>query len=289
MEKSMNSYFSKLYNGKETSFEKRISDIKNANFDCVGIYLHKEKISMLEQNDICSKYGLKICYIHSDYGNEKLLNNFWLDNNFGDEIEKSYTEQIKECIGVNCNNIVFHLCGSYKAQIGEIGLNRIRRLVSLCEKYNFNFCIENTFRPDKFKYIFDNIKSDNLKICFDAGHEFCLTPSAKILEKFANKVSCTHLHDNCGKIYSPLTHTPSAISDQHKILGDGKINIDKLAKRLSLINENVPLNMEFKTINRITDSNGDFINIDLGYNETSLKKVYASLKMLEKKIKKYKK
>lgn len=289
---STNTYFSKLKNGKETTFKERLIDVKNAGFDAVGLQLHKEKISIQEQSKLCDELGLEITYIHSDYGLEHLLNNFWLDNEIGDGVEKMFADQILECKGANCKNIVYHLCCSYEAEIGQIGLDRIQRLCKLSKENGFNFCIENTFRPDKFDYIFSNLDLDNLKICFDAGHEFCLTPISEIVEKHYDKVSCMHLHDNCGTYHKTKNSkgetVPSSLNDEHKILGKGKINVEALAKKLALVSEDVPLNMEFKCIIRKLDEFKNCANIDIGYTTDDLKEVYNTLVELENKIKQYK-
>ena len=293
MKISTNTYFSKKKGNIETSFEDRLKDIKKFNFDAVGIYLRKEKISIQKQSELCDKYGLEICYTHVDYGQENLLNNFWLDNEIGDSIEQMYVDQIKEAEGINCKNLVFHLCNSYDAKIGEIGLKRIDRLCKLCAKYNFNFCIENTLLAEKLDYVFDKLNNENLKICYDVGHENAFTPNSKMVEKHFTKITCLHIHDNCGNLHKTKNLNgdlvSSTMNDEHKILGEGTVDIDKLAKKLSLVDENVPLNMEFKTIIRRLDDLGNGANIDIGYTEYDLKQVYEVLKNLENRIYNYKK
>ena len=163
MKISMNTYFSKLKDGKETTFLERLEAIKEAGFDAVGLQLHKEKISIQEQSKLCDELGLDITYVHIDYGNESLLNDFWLDNEIGDGVEKLFADQILEAKGVNCKNLVYHLCCSFETVLSEVGLRRIERLCKLSKEYGFNFCVENTFRPDKFDYIVGN----NFKLIYN--------------------------------------------------------------------------------------------------------------------------
>ena len=84
-----------------------------------------------------------------------------------------------------------------------------------------NLAVENLLKEDDIKYIFSNISHPLLKICYDCGHQNFATPDFDLMKNYGKYVSVLHIHDNNG------------ILDEHKIIGEGTINIENLAKNLS--------------------------------------------------------
>ena len=212
MKKSVNIYFNCDINSKD-----KIDSFKKSGYDefYVGIYDAKETMSWLEQIKYANSIGLTCTMIHCSYYEPK-LNNFWLENEIGEEICNSYIQQIESCHNYT-KNFVVHLNGDYNSIISQIGLNRIRKILEVCEKYNVNLCIENLYSEKEIPFIFENIKHKNLKICLDFGHQHFLTPNFDILKDYNEYISVLHIHDNNG------------IKDEHKIIGQGNINWQKIA------------------------------------------------------------
>ena len=127
-------------------------------------------------------------------------------------------------IGEYTNNFVVHLSGSDEVVHTPIGLQRINRLLKTCEKYNINLAVENLYTENEIRYIFNNLSHPLLKICFDCGHKNFLTKNFDLLGEYGRYVSVLHIHDNNG------------ITDEHKIIGTGNINLKQLAKQLSKYN-----------------------------------------------------
>lgn len=223
-----------LYMSNEIDAKKKIQMIKDAGFESIFSAIYKsEKISVEKQTDLIRKQGLAIPMIHCSYDGPNLLY-FWQEDARGEEIERSYARQIKLTSKLKIKNLVIHLNNEFNPPLSEIGLNRIRRLLKVCERYRINFCIENLYDQAQLEYVFKNIRHRNLKICFDCGHKNFLTPDFAIVEKYHKKITALHLHDNNG------------ITDEHKILGEGNIDLDNLAKTLSLITKNVHLTLEIR-------------------------------------------
>jgi sugar phosphate isomerase/epimerase len=67
-------------------------------------------------------------------------------------------------------------------------------------KYPFDeiIALENLRKPEYLDFLFDNIKSDKLKFCYDSGHNNCFTPEIDCLGKYGDKLIALHLHDNDG-------------------------------------------------------------------------------------------
>lgn len=220
MKKSVNLYF---VNSTDTI--KKLEAIKQLGYDefYTGIYDKTETLTFAEQIAYANKIGLKSSMVHCSYY-EPRLNNFWLNNEQGDEVLKSYLEQIRLCKGV-AKNFVVHLNGSKESIVSTIGLKRIKELLAECEKYDINLCIENLYSSQEIPYIFANIQHKNLKICYDIGHQNFLTPNFDVMKEYGNYVTVLHLHDNDG------------FKDLHNIVGTGTVNWQHFAKQMASRND----------------------------------------------------
>lgn len=216
MLKSVNVYF----NPNIPTFEK-LDKIKELGYDeyFTGIDRGPETVSMKKELEYAKKLGLKATMIHCKYDG-KILDNFWKSNIIGTYIRLYYSFQMRKAKGYT-SNFVVHLHGSKNAVTSDIGIKRIKKLLKVAHKCNLNLCIENLFSYDEIPYVFSNISDERLKICFDVGHRNCLTPSFDVLSNYGNFVSVLHIHDNNSK------------SDEHKILGNGSIDINEFANGLA--------------------------------------------------------
>ncbi|MEG1499937.1 MAG: TIM barrel protein [Clostridia bacterium] len=258
MQKCVNMYFT-----KEIDFNEKIELFKKNNFDGVLVGFD-DCVPFVEGIKLITQKGLYVEMVHCHYGEEKTLNSLWTNSKEGDELENKFLFQIKECKKANIENFVIHASASKDVALSKIGLERIKRLLYECQKNNMFLCIENTFSLNELEYIFNNIDSDNLMLCYDSGHENFLTQGAEMLKKFANKVKVVHLHDNWGK------------TDEHMILGEGGINVENLAYDLSKCKNLEALTAEIKVF------------IWGEYDQSIIGRIYKSLDDLDNKINKYK-
>ncbi len=220
MKKAINLYFC----AKNT--EEKLKLIKKAGYDGVllGVNEQNETLTLAEQIKLMKKLGLEIAMIHCRY-NQFNLNYLWEKGECGDEVENDLIQQIEKIkdFGENINFII-HTSGNKLCKTNKVGLGRIKRILKICEKYNVNLCVENVHIASQIEYIFKNLKSKNLKFCFDSGHENFLSYGAEFAKKYADLLVATHIHDNNG------------LKDEHMIIGKGTINYDELAKDLARAN-----------------------------------------------------
>ena len=67
--------------------------------------------------------------------------------------------------------VVMHLTSKKVAPIyNEIGLNRIKKITEYAKQLEMKVAFENTKIKGYLEYVLENIKDDNVGICFDAGH-----------------------------------------------------------------------------------------------------------------------
>lgn len=256
MKKSINLYFN-----NEVDSKKKLDAIKFLGYDefYTGIYDKPETLNFKDQIQYAKTLGLKCSMVHCSYY-EPNLNNFWLDNEIGNQVFESYFQQIKLCNGV-AKDFVVHLNGSKQSIVSEIGLKRIKALLIECEKYDINLCIENLYSEKEIPYIFKNITHKNLKICYDIGHRNFLTPNFDVMKDYSEFVTVLHLHDNDG------------LKDLHNIVGTGTIDWQYFAKQIAG-RDDLVLCSEVKQHENI-----NFVNF--------LEKNYNALTVLDNLISKY--
>lgn len=256
MKKAINLYF---YGGDTKT---KLDAIKSTGYDGVllGMYTNSETMNIKEQLEYCKIINLEISMVHCQYNSED-LNYFWdNDSKVADEILNDFINQIETISGYGVKNFVVHLSGTKPPKTSNYGLERIKKILDVCQKNNIRLCVENLEYPKHVDYIFKNINHPMLYFCYDSGHKHCFSKHSKIAKKYSKILSATHIHDNYGK------------RDDHLILGRGTTNVNELAKELSLTHcEYLSAEIKYK-------------NSELPMNEI-LKQNLDALKTLDEKIK----
>ncbi len=257
--KGISVYFG--YNLKIGDAEKLIGE---HNFDCVITNADKkfnyQNGTIRHQIKLFKKYGLEVSSLHMAY-HGKDLREFWKDTPKGDELEKNLIRDVKIAHKYGFSCVVVHLVG----EESEVGLERIKRVLKVCEKLGVPLALENVGYHKLLRYCFSNIKSDYLKLCFDIGHQNVFEPQYDVLEEFGDKLITLHLHSNMGE------------KDEHTLNKYGNVDWEAFAKRLAKLNPNINLDYEILMHTRHCESASDV-----------LKEVYEQACELEKMIEKYK-
>lgn len=205
--------------------------LQQIGFDCVitnaDPKFNKQNGKMSRQIKWFNQNSLKVSSLHMRY-NGKDLPYFWTDTKKGDWMQKRLAKDIKVASKYGIKYVVTHV----KGIPSEIGLERIKRLLKLCDKYNVDLAIENTENIACFMYTFENISHPHLKFCYDVGHNNCFNPEIDYFKDFGDKLVCLHLHDNDGT------------RDAHGLNKYGNINWDLVARNLAKINFNGSLDYE---------------------------------------------
>lgn len=256
-----------FFYGYISDAEIRTKKIKETGFDCVitnqDPRLDDQNGNIEKQMKLFEKYGLKVSSLHNQYKACE-LENFWLDNEIGDRLERTLKYDIltAQKYGIKC--VVAHMIGDYN----KIGEDRIKRVLDLCNETGVALAIENINHKNIFFDIFKNIDHPYLKFCYDSGHNNCFDPSFDYLEKYGDKLICLHLHDNMGQ------------NDDHTLNKYGNIDWDKIAQKLAKCDtENLVLDYEIFMIKHKEDVSED----------ECLQETFKQACELEKMIEKYKK
>ena len=201
-----------------------------------GICDQKEIMTFEDQMECARQIGLRCTMVHCAYY-ERRLNSFWLPGPDGDAVAADYITQIERC-GKYTENFVVHLNGPSASITSEIGVDRLKKMLTACEKFGLNICVENLYSATEIPYIFSRISHPLLKICYDCGYRNCLTPEFDICKNYGQYIAVLHLHENDGS------------GDQHKIFSVNSPVFQKLQQDLKYLDDDIVLASEA----RMTDN-----------------------------------
>lgn len=253
-----------FYFGYSSNYKERVKLIKNAGFECVITSAdpdrNKQNGSIRQQVKLFKEYGLKLSSLHMTYLGKELYN-FFLDNKIGKKLEKRIIKDlhIAKKYGFSC--VVVHL----KGEKSDIGFDRIKRILKVCEKIDVPIAVENLENNQNLLIdIFEKFDSPYIKFCYDSGHNNCFDSDFDYLSKYGDKLICVHLHDNMGD------------RDSHTLNKYGNTDWDKVAEKLSKCKD-VNLDYELLMYQKSDES-----------EEDAVKLCFEQAKELEEKIAKYK-
>lgn len=209
----------------DVSPEERMKQIKCAGFDSVmfwwGEEFEKTDGSRYELIKCAFDNGLSVNTIHFPSTHADWL---WREE-FRKRYVREMIEALRDCARFGCENLVIHTTRKLiTPPYNEAGLEALSEAVRTAEKEGVNIAVENTRFPDYNKYIYENLSSDRLTLCYDTGHEHCYTKGFDVLSAFGERLSTTHIHDNNGE------------EDQHHLIGEGNIDFGVIFRNLRACN-----------------------------------------------------
>ncbi len=200
---------------KEIDFKCRLDAYKKVGFTSIGLYIDNAYMNSNENYEDIIEYalkiGLKINQVHVDY---KTSNEIC-------ENTQKYLEYMEEkllvCKKFSIKNMVLH--ASKGDNPPKINNEQLKKLSALANKYkDVNLSFENVRDNYNLEQILQ-LNEPNITLCYDMGHANAYN-SSYLLNKYKNKISCVHLHNNYGK-------------DEHNLLSCGEIDYKKVLSVLS--------------------------------------------------------
>lgn len=129
------------------------------------------------------------------------------------------------------NKTLKKIVQALKDSMGQIE----RRGMCICVE-NFNLCYNSNAigeRVSDFDYLFSEIDSPSIRLTLDIGHSNITGDTEQYLDKFADRLAHTHLHDNDGN------------NDSHSPPGEGTVDWNGLLQRIKNIGYSGTLGLEF--------------------------------------------
>ena len=199
-----------INNSSNLGYKERLDIYKKCGFTSVGIYLDDNYMTNNEKYIDIIKYArkirLEVNQIHVDYK----ISNLICDeesNEYFDYIDN----KIKECLNLNIPYLVLHASKGEEAPLlGDKNLNKLKCMMEKHINKNIYLCFENVRDNRNLDKIL-NSNINNIRMCYDLGHAHAYSDEVELLNKYKNKIVCSHLHNNYG-------------ADSHNLLEDGEIN-----------------------------------------------------------------
>ena len=212
--------------------------IKQSGFDGVSLYWRESfDCGRTAPPLLAREAGLYVDNIHMPFDID--ANDLWRDNAGGAAITECFFRWVEDCARFEIPSLVVHLIHWQDTPpFGELGLNRVRRVVELAEKLNVNIAFENLHSTDALAYVLGHIDSPKAGFCYDSGHHNCLTPTEDLLPRYGSRLMVLHLHDNQGRI------TGAPTEDQHLLPFDGTINWPELMEDIAKTGYTGPVSLE---------------------------------------------
>ena len=193
-------------------------------------YDHNWSVSQQEQVDYIKNSGLEIEFAHLGYDN---INQIWVEGEIGDSLVEKYINNLECCAKNNIQMVIMHLTAKCVAPPpSQIGIDRIQKIADFAKENNIKIAFENTKLLGYLEYVLDNVKNDNIGICFDIGHCHCFFEDKFNWERFRDRIFAVHLHDN------------DKSGDQHLLPYDGTINWETILRDLKSANYDGPITLE---------------------------------------------
>ena len=286
MNKGLSFHFGFIYK----DIEEQVKAIKEAGFNSVMTNpdpsMNKDNGSIRKQVKLFKRYGLKLSSLHSRYRRVELPH-FFMDDKIGKKLERNLIKDVKVAHKNGFKCVVVHL----KGETNQIGFDRLKRVLRVCEKLNVPLALENLSNNAKtLEETYKAIESDCLKFCWDVGHNNAFTPDIDFATIYKDKLITLHLHDNLGDNVSDETYQNIGYDrkypkgegrtynpDMHTLNKYGNINWEEVAKKLSKINNELSLDYEVLMCYRKNETQEDV-----------LKEVFEQAKQLETLVDKYK-
>lgn len=171
--------------------------------------------------DLCAKYGITYETMHAPFGH---INDIWYDNEDGEAMLSELTACVDNCALAGVGIAVVHLSsGLTPPSITDIGRSRYEKLVDHAACKGVKIAFENQRMLANLSWALETFGPDVAGFCWDCGHENCFTPGREYMPLFADRLICTHIHDNDGVFNNDL----------HLIPFDGKLRYERVAEHLS--------------------------------------------------------
>lgn len=237
------------------NYKERLNIYKLCGFTSVGVYLDDNYMSNGEKyEDIISyakEIGLSVNQVHVDYK---------ISNLISDDSSNTYFEYVErklnECIKLKIPYMMLHASkGNDAPLLTDFGLERLKKMMEKYKDSNVFLCFENVRDNRNLETILlSNI--NNVGMCYDLGHAHCYGDEYSLLNKFKNKILCTHLHNNNKE-------------DTHNTLLEGEIDCFKM---IPLINEEKVDNcLEVFPVRGVKLNKEEFIDfVKKNYNDYNL-------------------
>lgn len=194
----------------------RIKIISDVGFSCLSVWgdsnfsYPSEKRDEIEWNrlpEYASEAGIEIENVHIPFYNSHSV---WQEREAFDIYLKEIKNSVDYCHRHQIPTGVLHIPKILSDDMAEIGIERVKEIISYAEDKDVNIALENLRNSKALELIFSHVSSEKLGFCYDSGHQRCWETNTDFLGLYKDKLMAVHLDDNNGS------------NDKHDIPFDGR-------------------------------------------------------------------
>ena len=181
--------------------------------------------TMYKLREKADELGLEYEFVHGPF---KGINDMWLSEETP-EIYKQLRLCIENAAAVQVKSVIMHVSSGWNApKVNDLGLSRYDSLVEYAQEKGVILAFENLRKLGNLACLMDRYEHcENVKFCYDCGHEHCYTVTVPYAELYGSRFLCTHLHDNFGY--------DAGDGDLHLMPFDGNIDYKKVMDGLNKV------------------------------------------------------
>ena len=184
-----------------------------------------DKVSELKA--LADEMNMDFPFLHAPFSG---INAMWQEGDGYRTIYDGMIKAIDSASACGVGAVVLHVSSGWQAPpVNDLGLSRFDSLVSYAEQKGVVLAFENLRVLGNLACLIDRYeKRENVRFCFDSGHEHCYTKTVSWLDIFTNKLIATHIHDNLGRPFEDKVSD----RDTHWLPFDGSYNYHEMMKKL---------------------------------------------------------
>ena len=171
--------------------------------------------------------GMEFPFLHSPFGG---INNMWLEGDAYRTVYDGIIESIDSASACGVPAVILHVSSGWQApNVNDLGLSRYDALVEYAAEKGVTIAFENLRMLGNLACLVDRYeKKDNVRFCYDCGHEHCYTKTVSWIDIFTNKIVATHIHDNMSRAFDDKVTD----GDTHWLPFDGTFNYHEMMRKL---------------------------------------------------------
>lgn len=183
--------------------------------------------------------GMAFPYLHAPFGG---INYMWMEGETYRAIYDGIIETIDSAAACDVSSVVLHVSSGWQAPfVNDLGFSRYDTLVEYASNKGVTLAFENLRLLGNLACLIDRYENkQNVRFCYDCGHEHCYTKTVSWIDIFTNKIVATHIHDNLGRTFEDKTSN----GDTHWLPFDGNFDYHAMMGKLDKYGYTGPLMLE---------------------------------------------
>lgn len=194
--------------------------MRDAGFEATALWWEEDDARLRGLRDkaveMVRTAGLLLDNIHVPYRRCACL--WGRDNAERLEVVERHLRWVEDCARHEVPGLVMHVSGSVRTELDlDQGLDSLRRVVERAEDRGVTVALENTRSTAPLDWLFMNIDSPALTLCYDSSHDQLYGEAmGALLNRWGDRLAVVHLSDTDGRL------------DRHWLPGEGVIDFGAL-------------------------------------------------------------